>query len=331
MNLGATIKTIPVGLIGIGRHGSRYLSHLLTDKTGGHLLAISRRNADEGQRLAKQHHLRFYPDWKSLLGDPFIKAVIVVTPPALNFPIAMEAIQAGKAVLLEKPLTLNPLQAQQIVEFAKQARVPVMTAQTLRYEPTIQKLQEVGSSLGDWKHLSCTMKFETHTIQSGNRKGWGHYGVLMEIGIHLLDLVRVLTQDEIVLVSIEMEREAIKNPESRVWGTLTTKTGLNCIIDISGVSQGRTTRAEIIGSKGQACADWANHQVTCTNEGTMPTIYSCPIIPTLVPLLRDFFHSIQTAIPMPIAGEDGLQAVRIAEACYQSAQSGHPVSLTQSG
>lgn len=325
------MKTTPVGLIGVGRHGSRYLSHLLTDKTGGHLLAISRKNSDEGQRLAGKHHLRFYQKWKDLLSDPLIKAVIIVTPPSLNLPIAVEAIQAGKALLLEKPMALNSLQAEQIVKSARQASVPIMIAQTLRYEPTIQRLQELGHSLGEWKHLSCTMKFETHTIQSGNREGWDHYGVLMEVGIHVLDLVRFLTQDEIVLVSIEMERGDIRDPESRVWGSLTTRNGLTCTVDISGISQGRTTRAEIIGSKGHACADWGNHHVIHTDARTMTTTYPCPKTPTLVPLLRNFFLSIQTDTPMPIPGEEGLQAVRIAEACYQSAQSGHPVSLTQSG
>lgn len=324
------MNSTPVGLIGVGRHGSRYLSHLLTDKTGGSLLAISRRNSVEGQRIAEQHHLRFYQNWKDLITDPLIKAVIVVTPPSLNLPIAMEAIRAGKAVLLEKPMALHALQAEQIVASARQARVRVMTAHTLRYEPAIQKLQELGPSLGEWQRLSCTMKFETHTIQSGNREGWDHYGVLMEIGIHLLDLVRVLTQDEIGEVSIKMEREAMNNPETRVWGSLTTKNGLTCSVDISGVSPGRTTRAEIIGSKGQACADWANHQITCTDQTKRTIHYPCPQTPTLIPLLQDFFHSIQTDTPLAITGEDGLQAVRIAEACYQSAQSGHPAPLTQS-
>ncbi|MDR4493572.1 MAG: Gfo/Idh/MocA family protein [Nitrospirales bacterium] len=321
------MNTTSVGLIGVGRHGSRYLSHLLTEETGGSLLAVSRRNADKGQRITEQHHLRFYQNWNDLLGDPFIQAVVVATPPILNLPIALEAIQAGKAVLLEKPLALNTLQAGQIVKLSRQAKVPVMTAHTLRYESTIQKLKEVGPSLGKWKRLSCTMKFDTHTIQSGNREGWGHYGVLMEIGIHLLDLIRFLTEEEILAVSIEMEREGFKNPETRVWGSLTTKNGVICTVDISGVSQGRTTRAEIIGSNGRAQADWANHHVTYTDKLKRTTDYPCPKTPTLVPLLKDFFRCIQTATPMTITGEDGLQAVRIAEACYQSAQSGHPVTL----
>ena len=324
------MSPIPVGLIGVGRHGSRYLHHLLTDDTGGTLLAFSRNNEVEGQRLAHTHHLQFHPDWRDLLGNPSIQAVIVATPPALNLPIALEAIQAGKAVLMEKPLALTPPQAQHIVDSANHAKVPFMTAQTLRYEPAIQTLQALGPSLGDWQYLSCTMRVETRSELSGKREGWGHYGVLMEFGIHLLDLVRFLTRDEVVSISTNLKSLSYEDPECRVWGSLITKRGLSCSIDVSRVSQGRVTRAEIIGAQGQACADWTKHHVTLTQEGNKDTNYPCSKDPTLVPVLRDFFHALQTGTPMPITGEDGLQAVRIADACYQSAKFGHPVLLTQS-
>ena len=321
------MNPIPVGLIGVGRHGSRYLHHLLTEETGGTLLAFSRHNQVEGQRLAQQYHLRFYPNWRDLLADSSIQAVIVVTPPALNLPIAQEAIQSGKAILMEKPLALNPVQAQDMIQSAKHAQLPFMTAQTLRYEPAIQTLQELGPSLGNWQYLSLTMRFEIRPEQPDNREGWDHYGVLMEFGIHLLDLVRFLTGDEIVSVSTDMKRPTNQDPECRVWGTLTTSHGLSCFLDISRVSQGRITRAEIIGTQGQACADWTNHEVTLIREGGVVTDYHCPKFPTLLPLLRDFFSALQTDRPPPITGVDGLQAVRIADACYRSAETGSPAKV----
>ncbi|MBA3614224.1 MAG: Gfo/Idh/MocA family oxidoreductase [Nitrospirales bacterium] len=138
------MQPIPLGLIGVGRHGSRYLQHLLSVETGGELIAISRRNMEEGIRLATEYPLRFYPNYHDLLADSAIQAVLIVTPPSLHLPIALEAIQHGKAVLLEKPLALNQTQGRQIVEAATKAKTPVMTAQTLRYEPAIRQLQDIG-------------------------------------------------------------------------------------------------------------------------------------------------------------------------------------------
>ena len=116
---------IPVGLIGLGRHGSRYLRHLVEEKTGGKLVAISRQQVDKGRQQALHHGIQFFPDYRDLVADPSIQAVLVVVPPALNTSIALEAIKHRKAVLLEKPLALNSTEGRQIVAAAKQTGVPL--------------------------------------------------------------------------------------------------------------------------------------------------------------------------------------------------------------
>ena len=326
----AVMKPIPIGLIGLGRHGSRYLHHLLSIETGGELVAISRRNRVEGIRLATKYSLRFYPDYHDLLADSAIQAVLIVTPPSLNLPIALEAIKYGKAVLLEKPLALNHTQGRQIVEAATQAEVPLMTAQTLRYEPAIRQLQYIAPCLGHWEYLSCAMRFETRPVLPDKNTSWNNEGALLEFGIHLLDLVRVLTQDEVLSVSADIDRPGPQDPEHRAHIKLITRKGLPCYLDISRVSQGRVTRAEIIGANGQALADWTTGIVRRVSLGNETTDYPCPPSATLIDVLRDFCRAIRTGSPMPITAEDGLRAVELADACYQSAQTGKPVFLDQS-
>lgn len=321
------MKPIPLGLIGVGRHGSRYLQHLLSVETGGELIAISRRNMEEGIRLATEYSLRFYPNYHNLLADSAIQAVLIVTPPSLNPPIAIEAIQHGKAVLLEKPLALNQTQGRQIVEAATKAKIPVMTAQTLRYEPAIRQLQDISSSLGQWQYLVCTMRFETQLGSPEKNTSWSNYGALMEFGIHLLDLVRVLTQDEVHSVSADIDRPGAQDPELRAFIKLVTRRGIPCYLDISRVSQGRVTRAEIMGSKGQAFADWTTNIVRKISRGSEILDYPCPPGATLIEVLRDFCQAIRTGSPMPVTAEDGLRAVELADACYRSAQTGKPVFL----
>ncbi|MDH3503416.1 MAG: Gfo/Idh/MocA family oxidoreductase [Nitrospirota bacterium] len=321
------MKPIPIGLIGVGRHGSRYLQHLLSVETGGRLIAISRRNMEEGIRLATEHSLRFYPNYHDLLADSAIQAVLIVTPPSLNLPIALEAIQHGKAVLLEKPLALNQSQGRRIVEAATKAKIPFMTAHTLRYEPAIRQLQDIASSLGQWQYLVCTMRFETRPASPEKNTSWNNYGALMEFGIHLLDLVRVLTQDEVHSVSADIDRPTAQDPEHRAYIKLITRRGLPCYLDISRVSQGRVTRAEIMGAEGQALADWTTGIVRKISSGNKISDYPCPPCATLVEVLRDFCQAIRTGSPMPVTAKDGLQAVELADACYRSAQTGKPVFL----
>jgi len=314
---------IPVGLIGLGRHGSRYLRHLVEEETGGKLVAISRQQVDKGHQQAVHHGIQFFPDYRDLVADPAIQAVLVVTPPALNAPIALEAIKHRKAVLLEKPLALNSTEGRHIVEAAKQAGVPIMTGHTLRYEPVILKIHEVGTTLGPWQSLEGTMHLEERP-QIDTVQGTGH-GVLLEFGIHLLDWVRVLLQNEKLTVSANMTRPSPNAPERRAEITLTTPSGLSCHLDIARESQGRITHVEIMGTTGRVQADWTNGVVQIFKQETLTSQHVLPAIPTIVRMLKDFFHALRKGKPVPITGEDGLRAMELADACYQAEKSHQPI------
>jgi predicted dehydrogenase len=316
---------IPVGLIGLGRHGSRYLRHLIEEETGGKLVAISRQQVGKGRQQAVHHGIQFFADYRDLVADPAIQAVLVVTPPALNAPIALEAIKHRKAVLLEKPLALNSTEGRHIVEAANQAGVPLMTGHTLRYEPVIRKLQEVGSTLEHWQSLTGRMHLEERP--EPNRVQGTSHGVLLEFGIHLLDWVRVMLQDEKLTVSADMTRPSPNAPEQRAEITLTTPSGLSCHLDIARVSQDRITQVEIMGTTERVQADWTNSVVQIFKQETLTSQEFLPVTPTIVTMLRDFFHALRKGKQVPITGEDGLRAVELADACYQAEKSQQPISF----
>jgi predicted dehydrogenase len=315
-----------VGLIGLGRHGNRYLRHLIEEETGGKLVAISRQQVDKGRQQAAHHGIRFFPDYHDLVADPAIQAVLAVAPPDLNISIALEAIKHGKAILLEKPLALNSREGRHIVEAANQAGVPLMTGHTLRYEPVIRKIHEVGSTIGHWQSLVGTMHLEERP-QVDTVQGTGH-GVLLEFGIHLLDWVRVMLPKEPLTVSVNLTRSSPNAPERRAEITLTTPSGLSCHLNIAQISQGRITHVEIMGTRGRVQADWTNGIVQIFRQKTRTSQEFVPAIPTIVLMLKDFFQALRTGQPVPITGEDGLRAVELADACYQAEKSHQPISLS---
>ena len=318
-------EPIPVGLIGLGRHGSRYLRHLREENTGGHLLAISRQQVEEGRQQAARHHVQFFPDYRDLIASHEIQAVLVVAPPGLNMPIALEAIHHRKAVLLEKPLALNSNEGRRIVEAASHAGVPLMTGHTLRYDQVIRKIQDIGSSIGAWKSLNGTMHLEE---RSETNKGQGTgLGVLLEFGIHLLDWVRVMMPGESFTVSANMTRLFPHAPEKQTDVKITTESGLSCRLSIARVSTKRVTHIEIVGTKGRVRGDWTNGLIETFEKENLTCQEKIPSTSTLVPMLKDFFQAIRTGQHVPITGEDGLQAVKLAEACYQAAQSGQEVQV----
>lgn len=316
-------QPIPVGLIGLGRHGSRYLRHLIEEETGGKLVAISRQHVDEGRRLAKHHNVQFFSDYRDLIADPAIQAVLVVAPAALNSQIGLEAIARKKAVLLEKPLALNWREGKNLVDAATQAGVPLMTGHTLRYEPVIRKVRDMSSSLGTWQSLRGTMHLEERPeIPSGKETD---HGVLLEFGIHLLDWVRVMIPDEPITVAATIARSAPHAPETHANITLTTSSGLSCRLDIARVKTKRVTHIDIIGTNRRVRGDWTTGLLQTFEHETLTSQKWIPAVPTLVLMLKDFFHALQTGQPVPISGDDGLKAVELAKACYQAALSRQPI------
>jgi predicted dehydrogenase len=319
------MSVIRMGLIGLGRHGMRYAKHLLEPNPVARLVAVSRRDSTEGARFAEQHSIRFYPDYRKLIADPDVQAVLVVTPPALTREVCLEAVRAGKPLLIEKPLAVTAEDARAMAAAAERANVPLMTAQTLRFDSSIQALKNALPIVGLPRYLLLTNRIEPRPDLLRDPRDYGGRGVLLEIGIHLLDLVRYLTDDEINEVRCEMDRP--EGAESRAWVTLRTQRDLRCLLDVSRVSAGRVSRAEWIGEKGQLIADWARHRFSKIAETVEET--AVPNSPTLVSALQAFVHALQRGTPVPVSGWDGQRAVAIAEACYQSAATGRPVALRQ--
>ena len=316
-----------VGLIGLGRHGRRYAEHLFDPQSPGRLVAICRRDPEQGQAFAQQHKLRFHQHYQSLIQDPEVDAIIVVTPPSLTLPIALEAIRNQKPLLIEKPLAISCTKARQIVESASRANVPLMTAHTLRYDATIAKLKEWGKEIGDWQYLSLTARLERRPHSFEEIKSWNNRGALLEFGIHLLDLVRFLTGEEIHEVYCEMPQTAPEMPEDQAWGRLTTQSGIPCLLDISRVSDSRSTRVELIGQTGHVSANWTTATVSLQRQRNPPEEHQLSPTPTIYKVLKDFFHALKTGSPMPITGDDGLRAVEIAEACYESSSLKQAITL----
>jgi predicted dehydrogenase len=320
--------SIGLGLIGVGRHGARYARHLLVDRIEGcHLSVISRRDAAAGRAFAAEHGIAFVPDWRQVLSHPAVDAVVVVTPPALNLPICLAAAEAGKPLLIEKPLALTVADAQTMVSAARHAGVPLMTAQTLRFTPVFRRLKARLPEVGSPQYLSLTMRAEPapHAWLEDPRQAGG--GVVIEIGIHLFDLIRFLTGEEAVEVSAQVMRQHTVHTEDLALVTLRLRSGLRCFVEVSRVAGGRVCRADAMGRDGVLIADVGPSVLTRIKGWTTVEAEAVPDVPTLVTVIREFVRSLTTGSPLPVTGEDGLRAVAMAEAAYRSAAAGGPVPV----
>ena len=311
-----------VGVIGLGRHGMRYVRHLLEPLPEARLVAVCRRDVSQGASFAAEHSVRFYPKYHDLIADRDVQAVIVVTPPNLAPAICLEAVRWGKPLLMEKPLATTGADARVMVEAAAAAGVPLMTAHTVRYEAAVMALREKLETVGERRYLVLSNRVEPHPDMTQNPAEYGGRGVLLETGIHLLDLLRFLTGEEVAEVTCELERPAGGGPESRALASLRTTGNFRCIVDSSRVTGGRVSRAEWIGERGQIAGDWIHHRLWRITSRNAMEEWSVENRPTVVRILRLFLQAVQGHTPMSITGIDGQRAVEIADACYRSADAG---------
>jgi predicted dehydrogenase len=314
-------QPLGIGLIGVGRHGLRYARHILQDLPAASLKAVCRRHPGQGLDLPGAESVMVYGQAQALIDDPSVEAVIVVTPPVFTREICRLAVQARKPLLIEKPLAASAADAEVMVSQARQAGVPLMTAQTLRFDSTIQELRRRGPEIGRSERLLLTSHIEMRKTAPGHADGYGKRGALLEIGVHMLDLIRFLTGEEVRDVRCTMDRLPPTAPETVVAAEVTTHGGMICVLDIARVPEGRVGLAEWTGSQGRLQADWISRRLRWTG-GADSREWELPLSQTVLATLTAFLQAVEHRAPMPITGEDGLRAVEIAEACYRSAEAG---------
>jgi predicted dehydrogenase len=311
-----------IGLIGAGRHGSRYVHHLLHDLPGVSLAALCRKRVEEGLPSFPTTEIPVYADYGALIADPTVEAVVVVTPPSLCPEICLAAVKARKPILIEKPLAPTGREARAMVTAAEEAGVLLMTAQTMRFDPTILLLKEHLPEIGQLRYATFTSRIETKASARAQSPIPGQRGALLEFGVHLLDLVPFLTGEEVVAVRCELDQLPAVAPDTIAIVQAQTRSGMRCILDIARVVAGRVARTEWVGAQGQIAADWFHHRVTGVIGDTDPLDWVVQPQQTILATLRAFVHAIKMNTPPPITGRDGCLAVEVADACYRSAELG---------
>jgi predicted dehydrogenase len=307
-------RPLGIGLVGVGRHGSRYLQHLLRDLPDLTLTALCRRH---GSGPYQGTNIPVYNDYRAMIADSRVDAVVIVTPPSLCRSICLCAVEVRKPVLIEKPLALNGREAREMVEAANRHHVMLMTAQTMRFDPTIQLLREQLPTIGPLHSAILTSHVETKANLLTGPDGPVAVGALLELGVHMLDLVRFLTGEEICDVQCTMKPEP--GPETHVQAQIRTTGGILCALDVARAEVQRVGTAEWNGTKGRLSADWVSGKLTKIDCDGRAHTWALEPRPTILATLQAFVGAIRTGTMPPITGLDGCLAVEAADACYRSA------------
>lgn len=318
-----SLTTVRIGVIGLGAHGTRYARHLAAGEVeGARLAAVCRRNRLTGEAMARELGVSFVSDYRVMLADPAVDAVAVVVPCDLHPSLVSEALAAGKAVLVEKPLAPDAAGATAILEAARASTRPAMVAQTLRFHPVVRALRERVADLGRLRFAALSQRFEPSARPWLDEPAAG--GILRNTGIHSFDLLRHLTGREAEVVSCYTAKLVTRKTEDAFAALLEMSGGFLATVDNHRATASRTGRIELVGEDGQLLADHVHHRLEEIRGTTRRTLDLPSPVPTVRECLAAFAAAVRGERPVAIPLIEGLRALEIVDAGRRSAETAAP-------
>ena len=167
----------------------------------GEIAAVASRSQESADRFAAQYGIgAAYDDYRRMLDDPSIDAVYIATPHTMHFQNAVDAIEAGKHVLCEKPCTVNPEESRLLVEKAAGSDVFLMEGMWTYFLPAIRKAQEwvAQGRIGRLRQVKADFGYPLLPYDP-DRREWDARlagGCLLELGIYPVALAWLFMRRE---------------------------------------------------------------------------------------------------------------------------------------
>ena len=224
-------KSINIGLIGassISISSIIYSSKSLYLKNKINIIAIASRDYNKAKLYSDKYNIqKVYISYQDILDDQDIQAVYISLPNSLHCKWALNAIEAGKHVLLEKPMTSNAYEANMLVDAAKLSNVICFEAYHYKYHPFMSKVMSIlqSGTIGKIDNIYCSLMFPiflSSDIRYNYELGGGS---LMDCGCYCLDLIRYITGG---ILKVKTARADIYSPniDSSMEATLVSNNGI---------------------------------------------------------------------------------------------------------
>ena len=193
------------GFFGAGSINRRRHMKEVANNPQSEVVAICDRSGTRAKELMEEYGGEMYGDWKELLEKAEVDAVVIGTPNALHAPMAIGALEAGKHVLVEKPMATTRDEAKRMIEAAKKAGRYLMVGQNQRLMPAHVRAKEILKSGRVGEVLSFRSEFQHPGPEGWSAEGENTWflrktdavmGALGDLGVHKADLMRWLLDDE---------------------------------------------------------------------------------------------------------------------------------------
>jgi len=337
------VEQVKFGIIGTGV-GANFCAQglsVISDSRIARLVAVTSQREEKAKQFASKWGLKlWYTDYRLMLQEADMDAVIVSTPHHLHYPMAMEAMKTARHTLVDKPMAINLSEADEMINEARKRNVKLGVNLQSRFDPTLRKIKDavdgerfgrviLGEAVVEW--------FRTQEYYDGSpwRGKWATEGggALINQAIHTIDLLlwiigppRYLwAQIDTVAHEIEVEDLAVATVRFEngalgvVQGSTATYPGLPTKLEIHG------TRGMVL-IEGESLRRWSvMGEEEIITEGAKEGLKSWAR-PELVPatnhafLIKDFAQAVLEDRQPYVNGVEGRRSLELIMAIYKSGE-----------
>jgi myo-inositol 2-dehydrogenase / D-chiro-inositol 1-dehydrogenase len=344
------VKSTKVTILGAGFIADIHLESYRRFVPEAEVVAIYSRRPGRAESVALQHHIpRWFRDWDQAIRESDCDVVDICLPNFLHAPATLAAAQAGKHVIIEKPLCLNLDEADAMIEACRANRVKLMYAEELCFAPKYERVRKLAQE-GALGKIYQLRQSEKH---SGPHSDWFYDvdqsggGALMDMGCHAFGWFRwILGRSRAVSVYATMstQRHAGRTrAEDNALTLVEFEGGVLGVAENSWAKPGgMDDRIEVYGTGGVAYADlfqgnsaliysekgynYALEKGGAT-QGWAFAVFEEAFNQGYPQELKHFIDCVRRDEPPRVDGEDGRAVLELLQAAYRSARLGQKVPL----
>ena len=306
------MKPFRAGVIGVGHLGQHH-ARLYASLPGAQLVGVLDQSSERAQVIADRHGARVFRTVDELL--PHVDVVSVAVPTSGHYAVAKSCLQAGKHLLVEKPIAVTPGEAQELVELAKQRGCCLQIGHSERFNPVMALMRP---------HIKNPIFIECHRLSSFSERGTD-VDVVLDLMIHDLDLVLSLNPgpvEEVRAAGVAVLSSSIDIAHARIQ----FRSGAVANLTSSRVSTNKMRRLRIFQRDNYLSIDFQTRQgMICRRSaeaGKRPTVEATHLQggdeEPLKLQLESFLHAVGTGARPVVSGEDGAAAVAVAQQVLQA-------------
>ncbi len=322
-----------VGIVGVGSMGQNH-ARILAEVAD--LAAVCDANVQIGKEVAARFGASFSPDHRELFRQD-LDAVTIATPTGEHYEVAKGAIERGLHVLLEKPFCADADQAAKLTEKAADQGVVLAAGMVERHNPAVEFTHKALGA-GEYGKVITIASRRVSTFPTRIRD----VGVMMDLGIHDVDVMRFLVGEEVARVYAVGGREKHEAFEDHATALLTFANGVDGVVEVNWLTPMKVRKLSLTCLENFVELDYINQSlvISASTLGAYDPadLYEAKFehevrevsLKKEEPLRReieDFLRAVKERGTPLVDGREATETLRIIEAATESHRLGAPVEL----